>query len=97
MMIHHEWMMRRAVRMRETLLAASRDEEADPKRLNVVERYYKHHERSFASAKRELESMRKHKKKIEALAAKQAASSRNQQRQWEQLLKKMPTLTDWVN
>jgi hypothetical protein len=90
MMIQHEWLMRRAIRMQQHLDAAAQSAQPDMKRLKLVVRYYKTHERSYAQAKRELENMRKHKTKMDrALDA--------EQRQWEQILKKMPTLTNWVN
>jgi hypothetical protein len=98
MMLHHEWFMRRALRMQQALTAAApAGTEPDPKRLNVVVRYYKTHERAFAQTKRELENMRKHKRRMETLSDREAAATKNRQRQWEQILKKMPTLTDWVN
>lgn len=90
MMVQHEWLMRRAIRMQQHLDAVSQGAQPDMKRLKLVVRYYKTHERAYAQAKRELENMRKHKTKIDrALDA--------EQRQWEQILKKMPTLTNWVN
>jgi hypothetical protein len=95
MMVHHEWLMRRAVRMQQALVDAVADEaQVDPKRLSVIVRYYKTHERGAAQAKRELESIRKYKRKREKAMA---AHTTREQRQWEQLLKKMPTLTNWVN
>jgi hypothetical protein len=94
-MIQHEWLMRRGIRMQQTLDSAASG--GDPKRLKLVVRYYKSHERAYASAKRELETMRKDRRKLEAAAGREAVEARNQQRQWEQLLKKMPTLTNWVN
>jgi hypothetical protein len=90
MMIQHEWLMRRAIRMQQQLDAAARDVQPDMKRLKLVVRYYKTHERAYAQAKRELENMRKHKTKM-------ARTLDAAQRQWEQILKKMPTLTNWVN
>jgi hypothetical protein len=98
MLTQHEWYMRRALRMQQHLSdTLSEDGTPDTKRLNLVARYYKTHERAYAQAKRELENMRKHKRKMDALNDRAAADSRNTQRQWEQILKKMPTLTDWVN
>jgi hypothetical protein len=98
MMVHHEWFMRRALRMQQALTAATpAGTEPDAKRLNLVERYYKTHERAYAQSKRELDSMRKHKRRMEALSDREAAATKSRQRQWEQILKKMPTLTDWVN
>jgi len=93
MLIQHEWFMRRALRMQQALSSA----EPDAKRLNVVARYYKTHERAYAQTKRELENMRKHKRRMDAMTDREAAASKSRQRQWEQILKKMPTLTDWVN
>jgi hypothetical protein len=98
MMIQHEWYMRRALRMQQHLSAVgAEDAEPDAKRLNLVARYYKTHERSYAQAKRALESMRKHQRQMESMDEKLAAEKKRRQRQWEQILKKMPTLTDWVN
>jgi len=98
MLIQHEWFMRRALRMQQALSAAGQGAaEPDTKRLNVVARYYKTHERAYAQTKRELENMRKHKRRMDAMSDREAAASKNRQRQWEQILKKMPTLTDWVN
>jgi ribulose kinase len=95
MMVQHEWLMRRAVRMQQALLASVADEsQVDPKRLSLVVRYYRTHERGAAQAKRELETMRKYKRKTDKAVA---ASTTRQQRQWEQILKEMPTLTNWVN
>lgn len=95
MMVHHEWLMRRAVRMQQSLMAAAPDEsQVDPKRLSLIVRYYRTHERGVAQAKRELDSMRKYKRKGERAIA---AHATREQRQWEQILKKMPTLTNWVN
>lgn len=91
MMVQHEWLMRRALRMQQQLAAAVSDEsKIDAKRLSVVVRYYRTHERAYAQAKRELESMRKLKRKS-------TIGVTRDQRQWEQILKKMPTLTNWVN
>jgi len=98
MLIQHEWFMRRALRMQQSLSSAAQgDAEPDAKRLNLVARYYKTHERAYAQTKRELENMRKHKRRMDALSDREAAASKSRQRQWEQILKKMPTLTDWVN
>lgn len=98
MMIQHEWLMRRALRMQQQLIAGVADESrVDPKRLNLVVRYYRTHERAYSQAKRELENMRKNKRKAETTAVKQGANSQREQRQWEQILKKMPTLSNWVN
>jgi hypothetical protein len=98
MMIHHEWFMRRALRMQQTLSASGPGgAEPDTKRLNVVARYYKTHERAYAQTKRELESMRKHKRRMDAMSEREEAASKSRQRQWEQILKKMPTLNQWVN
>jgi hypothetical protein len=98
MMIQHEWLMRRALRMQQQLTAAVGDESlVDPKRLQVVVRYYRTHERGYSQAKRQLESLRKHNRRVEKAVVRQSADSRHDQRQWEQILKKMPTLTNWVN
>ena len=91
MLVHHEWLMRRALRMQQQLTAAAGDEsKVDPKRMHVVVRYFRTHERAYAQTKRELESIRKFKRKV-------ATAATRDQRQWEQILKKMPTLTNWVN
>ena len=98
MMIQHEWLMRRALRMQQQIAATPAEEaKADPKRLNLVVRYYRTHERAYSQAKRELESLRGQKRKAEKASVRKSANPRNDQRQWEQILKKMPTLTDWVN
>ncbi len=102
MMVQHEWLMRRAVRMQHALLSSvSNEAEVDPKKLGVVVRYYRTHERAAAEARRQLDSMRKQKLKEEkanvAMATRETAHQRRQQRQWEQILKKMPPLTNWVN
>ncbi len=95
MMVQHEWMMRRALRMQQSLIDAVADEsQVDAKRMNVVLRYYKTHERGAEQAKRQLESMRKFKRKHDQAVA---AHATREQRQWEQILKKMPTLSNWVN
>lgn len=95
MMIQHEWLMRRALRMQQTLIASAADQsQVDPKRLGLVVRYYRTHERSATQAKRELESIRKQKRKVEKALAE---ASTREQRHWEQILKKMPTLSSWVN
>lgn len=98
MMIQHSWLMRRALRMQQQLEASVEHvTEIDPKRMNLVDRYYKTHERAYSQAKRQLDSMRSQRRKAEKAAARQAADARHNQRQWEQILKKMPTLTNWVN
>ena len=100
--IQHEWLMRRALRMQEALLAsAPSEDDVDPKKLTIVMRYYKTHERSCERAKRELDSLRKQQRKTEKAmqtqGERESAAVRREQRQWEQILKKMPTLTNWVN
>jgi hypothetical protein len=98
MLIQHEWYMRRALRMQQHLKAAvAGDSEPEAKRLNLVVRYYKTHERAYAQTKRQLEELRKHKRRMDALTDRESAATKSRQRQWEQILKKMPTLTDWVN
>ena len=98
MLVQHEWLMRRAVRMQEVLEAAIADGmESDPKRTALVQRYFKSHRKAFADTKRQLENMRKFKKKMDALETRAAATTNLRQRQWEQVLKKMPPLTNWVN
>lgn len=90
-MVQHEWFMRRALRMQQALSSSlSDDSRVDSKRLNAVVRYYRSHERAYSQTKRQLETLRKHKRKVEA-------DSLYEQRQWEQVLKKMPTLSNWVN
>jgi hypothetical protein len=92
MMIQHEWLMRRALRMQQHLESSGSGLPPDLKRLKLVARYYKTHQRAYAQAKRELEHMRQAKHKADV-----SADSRKEQRQWEQILRKMPTLTNWVN
>ncbi len=95
MMIQHEWLMRRAIRMQQALMASAPDQsQVDPKRLGLVVRYYRTHERSALQAKRELESIRKQKRKVEKALTDAGTRDR---RNWEQILKKMPTLSSWVN
>ncbi len=96
MMIQHEWLMRRALRMQQHLTPPD-GSEPDEKRLKLFVQYYKTHERSYAFAKRQLDDMRKHMRQMEALNNRRIAEQKKHQRQWEQILKKMPTLTDWVN
>jgi|GEM_PF-5946902 len=100
--IQHEWLMRRGLRMQQHLLEGLESEaDADPKRMRLVVRYYETHERAATRAKRELESMRRQHLKAQKAqsqnADRQSAAARRVQRQWEQLLKKMPTLSNWVN
>jgi hypothetical protein len=102
MMIQHEWLMRRALRMQQLLDDSAGEAPPDPKRLKLVVRYFKTHERGYAQAKRELENLRKNRSKAQAAARSTrlpvvTAESRGDQRQWEQILRKMPTLTNWVN
>lgn len=95
MIIQHEWLMRRALRMQQTLVASATDQsQVDPKRLGLVIRYYRTHEKSALQAKRELDSIRKHRRKVEKALAE---ASTREHRHWEQILKKMPTLSSWVN
>ncbi len=96
-MVRAEWSMRRARRMMEAITSVSTGSSEDMKRLKLMERYYKGHEKSFAMAKRALEDTRKHDRTMEKLKARAAAATKSRDRQWEQVLKKMPTLTDWVN
>jgi hypothetical protein len=98
MMIQHEWLMRRALRMQQDLNAAASDaSKVDSKRLHLVVRYYRAHERGYSQAKRNLESLRKNRRVSEKHADKKFAEASADQPQWEQILKKMPTLSNWVN
>lgn len=99
-MVQHEWYMRRALRMQQTLesiRSADNGGEVDEKRLKLVARYYKTHERAFTHSKKFLESLRKHRRTMDAMVEREANATKKRDHQWEQLLKKMRPLTDWVN
>jgi hypothetical protein len=64
--IQHYWLTQRAVRMQEDLIARSGDPtEVDAKKLSLFLRYQTTHERSYYKAERELQNLKKAKRKDE--------------------------------
>jgi hypothetical protein len=65
-MIQHYWLMQRAINLQGELLARAADPvDVDPKRLSLFVRYQATHERSYYRAMRELQNLRKEKRKSE--------------------------------